>query len=150
MAGDALAEHGALATGLIEAITELQAGLQAPERTRGSELSRSQLATLSYLTEHGACAMQDLAAGVGVTPATMTSTVKLLVRKGLVERRHDEEDWRTVRVSASSLGTQAQEQSLHARTAALAGAIQSLSAEHRALLMVALPALRALALQMAR
>jgi DNA-binding MarR family transcriptional regulator len=88
--------------------------------------------------------MRALAAGVGVTSPTMTSTIKLLVKKGLVERDHDQGDWRKVLITASSRGLAAEHAFMESRLDALGGALERLTAEQRAMLLVAMPALRAL------
>jgi DNA-binding MarR family transcriptional regulator len=139
------AEQDALALGILEVVSGLQSAVQAPARPRGNELSRSQLAILRFLAGHGPSAMHELAAGLSVTPATMTAPIKLLVRAGLVERQHDDNDWRSVRVRVTEQGMtiQAGADATHAQ--AVSRALAGLSAEHRALLTVSLPALRALA-----
>jgi DNA-binding MarR family transcriptional regulator len=88
--------------------------------------------------------MLDLAAGVRVTAPTMTSTIKILVRKGFVDRRHDERDWRTVVVSISETGIAAMKAATSGRIISIAEAIQTLAPDHRAMLTVALPALKEL------
>lgn len=138
-------EHDALARDILEVVSRLQGATQAPPRPRGNELSRSQLAILRYLARHGSCKMRDLAAGLGVTPATMTAPIKLLVRAGLVEREHDDADWRSVRVMVTPQGLATQDEADATRSRVVGRALAALSAEHRALLMVSLPALRALA-----
>ena len=138
-------EHESLAQGLLEVVGALQAAVQAPPRPRGAELSRSQLAILRYLAHHGPSKMRDLAEGLAVTPATMTAPIKLLARTGLVERQHDDKDWRSVRVDITEAGRAVQSGADASRSQPVAAALATLSAEHRALLMVSLPALRALA-----
>jgi len=138
-------EYDSLALGILEVVSALQAAVQAPPRPRGAEVSRSQLAILRYLAQHGPSKMRDLAEGLAVTPATMTAPIKLLARTGLVERQHDDTDWRSVRVDVTEAGRAAQGDADASRSQPVAVALATLSAEHRALLMVSLPALRALA-----
>ncbi len=148
MLGDFMAaqsEYDALAVGILEVVGALQAAIQAPPRPRGNELSRSQLAILGYLALHGPSKMRDLAEGLVVTPATMTAPIKMMARAGLVERQHDEKDWRLVRVRITELGLAAHSGADASRSLPVAAALAALSAEHRALLMVSLPAFRALA-----
>lgn len=111
-------------------------------------VSRSQLAALGYLAEHGPTEMQRLATGVGVSSPTMTATVRLLREKGLVSREHDEVDMRRVFVAATEAGLQAQAAFATGRSERLAAAMGRLGAEQRALLLVALPALRAVAAEL--
>jgi DNA-binding MarR family transcriptional regulator len=139
-------ETQALATQLFDAIAGIAASLQrAPARTPEAGVTPSQLAALRILARQGSCTMQELAAAVGVTSPTMTSTVKLLVKKGYVDRRHGEEDWRTVRISITPAGREAQQRAQEQRALDFARAVHALSAEQRAMLMVSLPALRGLA-----
>ncbi|HXT35679.1 MAG TPA: MarR family transcriptional regulator [Chloroflexota bacterium] len=138
-------EYESLATGILDVVSALQAVVQAPPRPRGAELSRSQLAILRFLAQHGPSKMRDLAEGLAVTPATMTAPIKLMARTGLVERQHDDTDWRSVRVDITEAGRAAQGGADASRSQPVAAALATLSAEHRALLMVSLPALRALA-----
>lgn len=144
-------ESQQLAAGILEALTRIVAGL--PRDVSASEaapgVTRSQLAALRYLAEHGTSEMRELAAGVGVTSPTMTSTVKLLVKKGLLDRQHDQTDWRKVLITATPAGIAAQQQFAGTRAAALARALATLTPEQRAMLIVALPALRALATRVA-
>jgi DNA-binding MarR family transcriptional regulator len=144
--GQITPEMRMLASQLFDAVARIVAGVQQPRKdaTRAG-VTRSQLAALRILAQRESCTMQELAASVGVTSPTMTSTVKLLVKKGYVDRRHGEQDWRTVRISISPSGREAQQHALDQRVLAFAEAVQSLSAEQRAMLMVSLPALRALA-----
>jgi DNA-binding MarR family transcriptional regulator len=139
-------ETQVLASQLFDAVTGIAAGVQqAPVRAPGAGVTRSQLAALRTLAQRESCTMQELAASVGVTSPTMTSTVKLLVKKGYVDRRHGEQDWRTVRISITAGGREAQQRALDQRALAFARAVHALSAEQRAMLMVSLPALRGLA-----
>jgi DNA-binding MarR family transcriptional regulator len=136
-----------LASGLLAAVVEIAGWLPA-ELPAGSDLpevTASQLAALRYLAAHGTSEMHTLAAGAGVTAPTMTATIKVLARKGLVDREHDEQDWRKVLITATARGKAAYEEYLERRQRALTDALARLSDEHRALLLVSLPALRALA-----
>ncbi|HVC81585.1 MAG TPA: MarR family transcriptional regulator [Chloroflexota bacterium] len=138
-------DYDSLAMGILDVVSALQAAVQAPPRPSGAEMSRSQLAILRYLARNGPSKMRDLAAGLDVTPATMTAPIKLLARTGLVERQHDDTDWRSVRVNITEAGRAAQGGADASRSQLVASALATLSAEHRALLMVSLPAMRALA-----
>jgi DNA-binding MarR family transcriptional regulator len=144
-------DQTALAVALLDTLTAIAAGLpdEVAESESAPAVTRSQLATLRYLADHGTCEMHELAAGVGVTSPSMTSTVKLLVKKGLIDRQHDQQDWRKVLITATAEGLAAQRQFAGIRAQALARALSALSAEQRAMLMVATPALRALAHQIA-
>jgi len=142
-------EFQVLAAGILDAAVNI-ARMSTPDAAGGDvSVTRSQLAVLTYLEANGPCAMLDLAEGVGVTAPTMTSTIKILVRKGLVDRRHDEQDWRTVLVSITESGISAKSATSSGWVRGVAEAIESLAPEHRAMIMVALPALRELGARVA-
>lgn len=142
-------EAEALASNLLEALVIIVQSVQTASAQR-SEVTPSQLTALRYLVDHGSSTMQDLAAGAGVTAPTMTATVKVLLRKGLVERRHGDDDWRTVLVQATQAGVVAQDQAQDARTHILGRAIADLTPEQRALLTLSAGSLTALAQRLAR
>jgi DNA-binding MarR family transcriptional regulator len=137
--------HHDLAAGLLEVVVEIAGSLPAelPASAALPAVTASQLVALRYLTLHGTSEMRVLAAGAGVTAPTMTATIKVLARKGLVERAHDLQDWRKVLITATARGQAAYEDYVDVRQRALAGAVERLSDEQRAMLLVSLPALRA-------
>jgi DNA-binding MarR family transcriptional regulator len=149
MSGEPVGEFGPLASALLDAATAVARVERMDVATASVGVTSSQLVVLRQLAEHGPSAMLDLAAGVGVTGPTMTSTVRILLRKGLAERRHEEVDWRTVLVSITDLGRVALTAAGAQRVALISGAMQTLSVEQRALLTVALPALQALGRKLA-
>jgi len=136
-----------LASQLLETLPNVMTHLlrAVPASSGGTGVTSSQLTVLGYLLTHDECTMQELASGLGVTSATMTAAVKLLVKNGLVARKHDDEDWRTVRITLDDAGRAAHDRFMRTRIDTLATVLQTLPAEHRALLLVCLPALRALA-----
>jgi DNA-binding MarR family transcriptional regulator len=133
-----------LAGRLLEAAQRISQGADSEVDVDDVSVTRSQVAVLGYLCERDACAMLDLAAGLRVTGPTMTATVRILVRKGLVERRHHDLDWRTVMVFVTDRGRRVVEKARRERSLRLATAMIALTAEQRALLLLALPALAAL------
>jgi len=68
------------------------------------KVTRSELAALLMLHFHGEMAMSALAAELGAPLSTMTSLVKRLVRKGLVERNRSEMDQRVILVRLTEEG----------------------------------------------
>jgi MarR family transcriptional regulator, organic hydroperoxide resistance regulator len=100
-----------------------------------------QLTLLRVLVEHERCTMQQLAEQLIVAPSTVTAMVKRLLAQGYVERAHDEVDWRTVWVGPTEAGRKAVEVYHNARLASLQCRLKKLSAEERASIMAALPAL---------
>jgi len=65
------------------------------------DLTVSQLETIAYLYEHKAAKMSDLANNAGVKMSTMTDMIERLHSLGLVERKHDEKDRRSIVISIS-------------------------------------------------
>jgi DNA-binding MarR family transcriptional regulator len=65
------------------------------------DLTVSQLEIMAYLYEHKAAKMSDLANNAGVKMSTMTDTIDRLHNLGLVERKHDEKDRRSIVISIS-------------------------------------------------
>jgi DNA-binding MarR family transcriptional regulator len=63
------------------------------------ELTMAQLETMAYLYEHKNVKMSELANHAGVKMSTMTDMIDRLNKIGLVERKHDEKDRRSITVS---------------------------------------------------
>ena len=71
-------------------------GISVPQEWLQSNLTVAQLRVLLFLRTEGPSRMGSIAAGIGTTLPTVTGTVDLLVKKGLVERQYDPEDRRLV------------------------------------------------------
>jgi DNA-binding MarR family transcriptional regulator len=119
--------------------------LQRQLRVRSDNyLTPSQVSVLARVEQCGPLRMGALAEAEGTSPATVCRLIDSLAQDALIERVPDPLDGRAslVQVSpegASLLGA------LRARgTAALRGALVDLSAEERAIIRDALPALQAL------
>jgi DNA-binding MarR family transcriptional regulator len=67
-------------------------------------LSATALSVLGVLAEEDGLSHRDLAAGVGVTPATLTPVIDALERDEAVERERDRNDRRVVRVRITRTG----------------------------------------------
>ncbi len=65
------------------------------------DLTISQLETMAYLYQHKAVKMSELANNAGVQMSTMTDMIDRLHKIGLVERKHDEKDRRSIVISIS-------------------------------------------------
>ncbi len=139
-----------LGAALLEAAAAIAHIADRDVEAHGVVITRSQAAVLRRLADSGPSSMLDLAAAIGVTGPTMTATVRILLRKGLVDRRHDDKDWRQVRVSITDSGREAVAVEISTRLQIVARALAGLSAEQRALLTVSLPSLRGLAAALAR
>jgi len=74
-------------------------------------LSRHQASILDHLDELEPTTVMDLAAHMGVTPATMSLAIDRLERKGYVVRLRDAKDRRRVHVRLTSAGVRVREAS---------------------------------------
>ncbi len=144
-----------LAIDLLEVIPELLRSLRADVPT-GTDADHAasewqdivelrtttgQVRLLRTLVKHERCTMQELAAQLVVTPPTATAMVKRLLAQGYIERLRDEEDWRVVWVHATERGKRAIALYDQLRRSSLQQRLAHLSAEERACLQAALPAL---------
>ena len=110
-----------------------------------SGLSMTAGATLATLERNGPSRLTVLAAREGVTQPAMTQLVSRLQDTGLVNREADPADGRVVQVSITDEGKATLARRRARRAEGLVGVLARLSAEHRAALTAALPALDALA-----
>lgn len=70
-------------------------------------LYRGQPQLLEYLVEHGECSQVELSEAMGVSPASVATSIKRLCKAGFVERRADENDRRINRLSITPEGRDA-------------------------------------------
>lgn len=70
----------------------------------GLVLSRHQASILSHLDDVDPISLSDLAAHMGVTPSTMSLSIKRLERQGCVGRSPDPRDGRSVELRLTELG----------------------------------------------
>lgn len=110
-----------------------------------SELSMTAGATLASLQRNGPSRLTVLAVREGVTQPAMTQLVSRLQDAGLVTREADPADGRVVQVGITDEGKATLARRRARRADGLVGVLARLSAEHRAALAAALPALDALA-----
>lgn len=73
---------------------------------RDRELSREQAFTLGFLVQHPGSIQRDIAEITRTTPASVTSLLQGLERRGLVERRTPEGNVRSKRVYATPAGAE--------------------------------------------
>lgn len=109
-----------------------------------SEYSAAQASALTVLVDHGPMRMGELAERESIRMPTATALVDGLSRNGLVERRPDPEDRRAVVVAMTDHGRAVVDRVRGERDHILTDAIEKLSADERAALAAAAPALRAL------
>lgn len=145
-----------LADGLLDVLPRLLKKLKAelplvtenpaedPLGNRLAELrgTTGQVALLGILARQERATMQDLAAQMAVTPATVTAMVKRLLNQGYVTRQNDESDWRLVWVQSTETGKQVINYYNRRRSEALQHRLARLSETDRLHLKAALPALQ--------
>lgn len=71
---------------------------------RGLTPTQAQVLALLHVRSRGSMRLSQLAAGLGVTAATMSEAVETLVRKGLVEKAREAEDGRALRITLTEAG----------------------------------------------
>lgn len=70
-------------------------------------IGKGQPPILRYLTEHDGCIQTDIAKEEKKAPATITVMLKTMEKNGLIERRSDKEDLRTMRIFITDKGREA-------------------------------------------
>jgi DNA-binding MarR family transcriptional regulator len=110
-----------------------------------SDLSLTSVSTLHRLDGSGPHRLSDLAVLEGVTQPAMTQVVTRLERDSLATRGTDPTDGRVVLVAITDAGRERLARRRLARSRRLADLMAGLSAEDRALITAALPALDRLA-----
>lgn len=107
-------------------------------------LSLTAAATLAALDRDGPARLTELAARQGVSQPAMTQLVTRLQESGLADRLPDPEDGRVVRVHITDAGRAELSRRRAVRTERLAVLLDQLSADERAALYAALPAIGSL------
>ena len=96
------------------------------------QLTPAQFQTLVAIKEHDTgCTMRHLATETNQVSATMTGIVDRLVEHGLVERKRNAQDRRTVLVYLTPKGKEKLETVYQARSSALADCLESMDATSR-------------------
>jgi DNA-binding MarR family transcriptional regulator len=108
-------------------------------------LTPTQLSALATVDRAGPLRLGDLAAAEGIAPSTLTRLVTALEERGYVERCPVPGDARASTLSIAPAGHDALERIREQSTLVLADRLQTLTAEQRAALAAALPALEQLA-----
>lgn len=65
-----------------------------------------QLPILEVVKKLGSCTQKEISKELGVTPPSVTTSVKRLVKKGYLEKKSDEQDLRNTRISITESGLQ--------------------------------------------
>lgn len=108
-------------------------------------LTPTQLAALATVERIGPLRLGDLAAAEGIAPSTLTRLVAALEELGYVRRDADPKDARASTLAITAKGHDTLERLRAENSALLAQRLRLLTAEQRAALALALPALEALA-----
>ncbi|ALG86437.1 MarR family winged helix-turn-helix transcriptional regulator [Gordonia phthalatica] len=135
-----------LASGLRHSVTRLYLTLR--RNAPISELTAAQASALSVLVDHGPMRMGELAERESVRMPTATALVDGLLREGLVTREPDPTDRRAVVVATTDKAAALIRNIRTSRDDTVIRTLETLSDEHRAALMAALPALRELQTRM--
>ncbi len=106
-----------------------------------SGLNAPRLSALSVIVFAGPITLGHLAEAEQVRPPTMTRIVTALVDQGLVEKKGDPADRRTILLTATPRGRSLLLAGRDRRVASLTEALRALNAEDRAELAAALPIL---------
>ncbi len=143
----------ALAMGDLDAVGRLQFALARSSRllreTATGGLTPTQLAVLGVLLREGPRQLTELAAVERINPTLLSRVVGRLEDDGLVRRSAQEQDRRSYQVSITDAGRALAEGLRHERCLALAERLARLEPPHAEALFAALPALEALADQLA-
>ena len=108
-------------------------------------LTPTQLATLSTVERSGPLRLGDLAAAEGIAPSTLTRLVAVLEELGYVQRCADPKDARASTLAITPKGHETLERLRAEGTALLTQSLMLLTADQRAALAAAVPALEQLA-----
>jgi DNA-binding MarR family transcriptional regulator len=136
-------ESGAIdVTRLRVAIARLSRRLRRHEL---AGLTPTQLAALSTVERSGPLRLGDLAAAEGIAPSTLTRLVSVLEELGYVQRYADPKDARASTLAITPKGHETLERLREEGTVLLTQSLTLLTAEQRAALATALPALEQLA-----
>jgi DNA-binding MarR family transcriptional regulator len=130
-----------LADELLVIVTRLARRLR---RLADDGISPTQRSILNTLEKLGPLTHGELATSERVRPPTITAAVDKLEQDGLVARVRCEDDRRVTRVQISDSGGDLLDQGRRQRTAYLERRLRSLSADDRAALAAAAPALERL------
>jgi DNA-binding MarR family transcriptional regulator len=101
------------------------------KQDESSGLNAPRLSALSVIVLGGPITLRDLAAAEQVRPPTMTRIVNALVEQGLVMRKPNAEDGRSVLLSATVAGKRLLVAGRRRRVRSLAGEIERLSERER-------------------
>ncbi len=133
-----------LAGSLRTEVNRLAYHLRVPATKSG--ITPTRLAALAALARHGeGCRQGDLAAQMGVSPASMTRLVDIMAEAGWVLRERDPSDARAFLLRLSAHGEHTLDSLRSESTSRLSDDIQTLTDDERRTLAAAIPILRGIA-----
>ncbi len=133
-----------LAGALRTEVNRLAYHLRTPATRSG--VTPTRLAALTALRRQPlGCRPGDLAAQMGISAASMTRLVEIMLESGWVVRERDRDDQRAYLLHLSPHGEQTLEDLRRESTTQLSEDIEALTGEERVALAAAVPVLRALA-----
>jgi len=140
------AERDAVLT-LASVIGRLHRALRrnARESMPGATLPQAQIEVLRLLNQHSGLRAHQVSAQLGLAPNTASTLIMQLVRLGYIERRVDDQDRRSARLSLTDAARQRIERWRDIRGMVLARTLEDLPPSDQQLIMAALPALERLA-----
>lgn len=132
-----------LAGDLRAEVNRLAYHLRAPAHRSG--ITPTRLATLAALA-HAETGLRagDLAARLGISPASMSRLIEIIVDAGWADRSRDPDDARAVRLTLTGHGQAEIDRLRQENVENLAAELAGLRADQRAVLVAAVPLLRAL------
>ncbi len=74
------------------------------------KIYRGQPEILNYLLIHGDCSQREIAEHLGVSPASIATSIKRMCKAGFVERDEDKNDRRVNRLKLTEKGIEAQKE----------------------------------------
>jgi len=115
------------------------------ERDRATLLPGTELEVMRLLVRRPALSVNQVAEALRLQPTNVSTTVRSLIERGLIERRRDEHDGRVARLYPTSRALANREDHEAAWGQALEHVLAGLAAADAKQLLAAAPALRALA-----
>jgi DNA-binding MarR family transcriptional regulator len=133
----------ACAAEILDVVPAVMRFIRTDMRRRGGPgLSVPQFRTLIYVDRNQHRSLTDVAGHLGLTPASTSTLVDGLARRGLLHREAAASDRRRISLSLSATGRAAMESVRRETRAALAATLSSLGAPERRLIVRAMSALR--------
>ena len=136
------------ATHLRGVVSRIARRLNASATSEG--LTPTQASVLGLIAARGPLGLAQLAELEGLNPTMLSRVVSALTAADLIVRTPDPADLRALQVAATPEGAQMHERIKSARAQVVSDSTANMSQEHVQALVAALPALEALAEQLAR